>query len=48
MTAADPTYEGGANAMSLEQARNNFARFGAASQDAISRVRKPLPEEIPR
>lgn len=45
--AADPTYEGGANGVSLEQARNNFAQFGAISRDAIGRVREPLPEEIP-
>jgi Cysteine-rich CPCC len=46
--ASDPTHEGGANGISLVQARNNFARFGAISKDAISRVRKALPEEIPR
>ena len=45
--AGDPTYEGGANGVSLEQARRNFAQFGAISQDAVSRVRKPLPEEMP-
>lgn len=45
--AANPTLEGGANRVSLEQARSNFARLGASSEDAIGAVRKPLPEEIP-
>ena len=45
--AANPTLEGGANRVSLEQARGNFARFGASSKDAIGAVRKPLPDEIP-
>jgi hypothetical protein len=33
--------------MSLDQARLNFARFGAVSEEVALRVRKPLPEEIP-
>jgi hypothetical protein len=45
--AADPTLAGGANRMSLDQARLNFARFGAVSEEVALRVRKPLPEEIP-
>ena len=45
--AADPTFEGGANSMSLEQARRNFAEYGAISREALGRVRKPLPDEIP-
>ena len=45
--AADPTFEGGANGVSLDQARRNFAEFGAISTDALGRVRRPRPEEIP-
>jgi hypothetical protein len=44
---ADPTFPGGANDISLEQARRNFAKYGAISQDSLKLVRKPLPEEIP-
>jgi hypothetical protein len=42
----DPDFAGGANHVSLSQARKNFATFGAATEDAKERVRKPLPEEI--
>jgi len=45
--AADPTFEGGANKVSLQEARRNFAQFGASSEEAVRHVRKPLPEEIP-
>ena len=45
--AADPNYEGGANQVSLNQARQNFAEFGASTRDAVTRVRRPLPEETP-
>ncbi|MGA2597107.1 MAG: CPCC family cysteine-rich protein [Bryobacteraceae bacterium] len=45
--AADPTFEGGANSMSLEQARRNFAEYGAVSREALGRVRNPRPDEIP-
>jgi hypothetical protein len=44
--ATDPDFAGGANHVSLSQARKNFAMFGAATEDAKARVRKPLPEEI--
>lgn len=43
----DHNYAGGANRPSLNQARENFLRFGACEEEAIPRVRKPLPEEIP-
>jgi hypothetical protein len=45
--AADPTFEGGANSVSLVQARRNFAEFGAMSKETLVHVRKPLPEEFP-
>jgi hypothetical protein len=43
----DPDYAGGANKVSLNQARQNFATFGAKSQEAVKWVRKPLAEELP-
>ena len=45
--AAHPAMSGGANRMSLDQARHNFALFSAVSEAAVRRVRRPLPEEIP-
>lgn len=42
----DPSYEGGANRISLDQARENFRAFGAASRSDLSRVRPPQPEEL--
>lgn len=42
----DPTYEGGANKVSLIQARKNFQEFGACEHEMIRYVRKPLPEEL--
>ena len=43
----DPTYEGGANDVSLEEARRNYTEFGACSREFIKNVRKPNPDEIP-
>ncbi len=45
--AADPDFEGGANRVSLNQARRNFAEFRAVTRDAVRFVRPPLPEEKP-
>ena len=44
----DPTFRGGANVMSLEQARRSFAAIGAVDEHALARVRKPLEEEQPQ
>lgn len=41
-----PAYEGGANGISLNQARDNFRRFGAIKEKYINNVRRPLPEEF--
>jgi hypothetical protein len=46
--AADPTFEGGANKISLTEANRNFKAIGAICKDALSRVRKPLPHEFPK
>lgn len=43
----DPTYEGGANSVSLEQARINFVTIGASDKKFLNSVRKPFVEEIP-
>ncbi len=43
----DQTYEGGANSVSLEQARKNFAAIGAIDKESLSFVRKPLSKEYP-
>ena len=42
----DPTYEGGANKMSLSVARANYLEFGAVEKAVVSEGRKPLPGEI--
>lgn len=44
----DPTYKGGANNVSLEEAQRNFAEFGASSREFIDKVRRPEPNEIPK
>lgn len=41
----DPTYEGGANSLSLNQAKENFRRFGAIEERFKGYVRPPLEEE---
>ena len=45
----DPTLRGGANELSLNEARANFARMGAAEPSAVERrlVRRPRPDEFP-
>ncbi|WP_084542285.1 CPCC family cysteine-rich protein [Calidithermus chliarophilus] len=43
----DPDYAGGANAVSLNEARANFKNFGAISREFTTRTRRPKPEEFP-
>jgi hypothetical protein len=43
----DPDYEGGANKVSLNQARENFRTHGVSETRFKSNVRPPLPEEQP-
>ncbi|HCC23502.1 TPA: hydrolase [Candidatus Falkowbacteria bacterium] len=40
-------FSGGANKMSLNQAKQNYKNFGAVSRDFIDKVRKPNNNEIP-
>lgn len=41
----DPTYEGGANRVSLNQAKRNFRKFSAIEERFKDYVRPPLEEE---
>jgi hypothetical protein len=45
---AKPGYEGGANTVSLNDARENFRKFGASEPRFKDNVRPPRPKEIPR
>ncbi len=45
--AKDPTYRGGANAVSLTEARVNYLRIGASEPRVLEHVRPPLPGELP-
>lgn len=42
----DPRYEGGANGVSLIQARENYKKLGASRHEMIPYVRKPYPNEL--
>jgi hypothetical protein len=44
----DESYEGGANGISLQQARRNYKQFGAVSPSIAERVRMALPDEYPK
>ena len=41
----DPNFRGGANQMSLNEARENFKRFGAKGEKYLDSVRKPREDE---
>lgn len=41
----DPTFEGGANEMSLNKAKKNYLKFGAISEEYLKKVRPPLDSE---
>jgi hypothetical protein len=41
----NPNYEGGANDISLNKARENYKKIGAISQEYLKYVRQPLYEE---
>lgn len=40
-----PDYRGGANTMSLNEARENFKKYGAKSAEKVKFTRPPLEEE---
>lgn len=37
----NPNFEGGANSVSLIQARGNFEKFGACEKEMVEKVRRP-------
>ncbi|MCV6637184.1 CPCC family cysteine-rich protein [Candidatus Albibeggiatoa sp. nov. NOAA] len=41
----DPNYNGGANRISLNTARENFAKYGVIDREFISKVRPPTKGE---
>lgn len=43
----DKDYCGGANHISLKQARLNFKNFGSSRKECLNYCRPPLPEELP-
>ena len=43
----NPNYDGGANGISLNKAKENFVLLGAISDEFIKDVRKPSLEEYP-
>lgn len=43
---ADPSYAGGANGISLEEARENYRRFGVSREDLAPFVRPPKKSEM--
>jgi hypothetical protein len=43
----DPTYDRGANGISLNTAKQNFVKYGAIKEVFVKEVRKPLSEESP-
>ena len=43
----DPDFKGGANDVSLNQARENYRMFGASDGRFRDKVRPPLEEELP-
>ena len=47
MQADDPDLESGVNRVSLNQAKMNFAQFGACEHGVEKYTRKPKPCEIP-
>jgi hypothetical protein len=45
--AEDADLSGGANEVSLSQARDNYARIGASAPEHVGRVRAPTSAELP-
>jgi len=45
--AADESDPAGANGLSLQDARTNYALIGAIHESFIDKVRAPEPQEIP-
>jgi hypothetical protein len=43
----EPDYDSGANGISLNEAKENFAKYGAIKQEFVKNVRNPLESELP-
>ncbi len=43
--ADDPDYKGGANSISLNEARNNYRKLGAMAEEYVNSVRAPTEDE---
>lgn len=43
----DPAFSGGANRVSLNEARSNYLSFGACERASVKHVRPPEPSELP-
>ncbi len=43
----DPYYDGGANGISLNDAKKNYRKYGAIKEGFVGKVRKPIPTEQP-
>ncbi|MCB1741781.1 MAG: hydrolase [Gammaproteobacteria bacterium] len=44
----NPNSGGGANVVSLNQARENYSKFGAVDRESLAFVRKPSETERPK
>ncbi len=44
----DYDYQGGANSISLREARRNFEKYGACCENLRTEVRPPTPDEMPK
>jgi len=44
---AEPDYIGGPNKISLNQARNNYSKFGVCDKEFVTKIRKPFKYELP-
>lgn len=44
---ANPSFSGGANKPSLDDARSSYAEMGASDPGKLAGVRAPLPHEVP-
>jgi len=42
---SDQNFSGGANSVSLAEARRNYSKFGASNRDCLNQVREPYPGE---
>lgn len=46
MPLKNPEYEGGANKVSLNRARENYLEYGACTEDMVKFTREPTEDEL--